>query len=171
MLLDRSEIISALFRETDRAQRMKTPLALIQIGIELPPSPFPDDSDRAIDEIVDRIARLLRSYDLIGNLCRGVFLVALPGCSGTDAVLLAERLSAEILCVQQRTSEQARLNASFGVVSSGGRSPLVVMRDAESALETARKNGQGSIEFSPEAADTDPSLFLYPDLSLESPNH
>lgn len=64
---------------------MKTPLALIQIGIEQ----ALDDSDRAVGELVERIARLQRSYDLIGLLDRASFLVALPRCDGTHAVLFA----------------------------------------------------------------------------------
>ena len=33
MLLSRDELVSALFSETDRAQRLKMPLALIAIGL------------------------------------------------------------------------------------------------------------------------------------------
>jgi|SRR6516165_7849067 diguanylate cyclase (GGDEF)-like protein len=168
MLLDRSELISALFRETDRAQRTKTPLALIQVGIEQAPSPFLNESDVAVDAIVERVTRLLRSYDLIGNLGGGVFLVVLPECDGPQAALLAERLKAEIFRAPMRDGEQVRPDACFGVVSSGGRSPLVVMRDAELALQRARKNGSGSIEFSTEATDEALSVFLRPGLSLDS---
>jgi two-component system, cell cycle response regulator len=96
MLLSRDELVSALFRETDRAQRMKTPLSVIEFGI--------DDSERsrnqlgtelfreAVREIVERITRLSRSYDFMGALSEDTFLVALPGCESSNAMMLAERL-------------------------------------------------------------------------------
>jgi len=162
MLLDRSEIINALFRETDRAQRMKTPLALIQIGID-------DCSDgySQPEEIVERIIQLLRSYDLIGAVGRAVFLAVLPGCDGTDAILLAERLKREVFCVPARTGARTGPDACFGVVSSGGRSPMVVMREAELALQRARTDGPGSVECS-EPAGADPSAYFCPGLPLET---
>jgi hypothetical protein len=42
--------------------------------------------------------------------------------------------------------EVIRLSACFGLASSHGRSPVVVLREAEQALERARIGGPESIE-------------------------
>jgi diguanylate cyclase (GGDEF)-like protein len=165
MLLNRSGFISALFCETDRAQRMKSTLALIQIGID----DCNDSLSQSADEIVKRIAQLLRSYDLIGELGGGMFLLALPGCDGSSAVTLAERLRTEVFRLPVRLgSREACVAACFGVVVSGGRSPLVVMHEAELAVQRAKKNGPGFVEFSTEAARSDPAAFLRPDSPPET---
>jgi hypothetical protein len=165
MLLDRGEIINALFRETDRAQRMKTPLALIQIAID----DCSDGCSQSASEIVERMTQLLRSYDLIGALDGGTFLVILPGCNGSGAVMLAERLKSEVSLFQMHPGERpAGLAAYFGIVSSGSRSPMVVIREAELALQRAKTDGPGSIQFSNEATQPGRAASPCSDLPLET---
>jgi len=43
--------------------------------------------------------------------------------------------------------ESIRLSACFGVASSMGRSPVVVLREAEQALQWAKEEGPETIEF------------------------
>ncbi len=147
---NRATLLSTLFRETDRAQRMKTSLSLILLGID----DFRSwnsrlDSDVCDDllcQIVGRVPRLLRSYDVLGRIDNDEFLIILPGCSTSDATMLAERLRVGIFAQPfQVQNEVIRLSASFGIASSEGRSPVVVLREAEQALQTAKAGGAGSI--------------------------
>ena len=148
----RSGALSLLFRETDRAQRMKTPLSLLLLGI--------DDvawwrerlgsttGDELLREVATRIERQLRSYDVLGRMGEDEFLAVLPGCSLADATLLAERLRVDVFARGFSVAHEAvQLTACFGIASSEGRSPVVVMREAELALENARETGPTAIHF------------------------
>ena len=160
MLLSREELVSALFCETDRAQRMKTPLSVIQIGIMEGAdrqSQSDEEFDHAAGEIVKRIAQLLRTYDSIGKLTRDTFLLILPGCDSSHAIALAQRLKDGISSSRAGGEGTGlRTGACLGVVSSGGRSPFIVMRDAASAFHNARMAGPGAIECSFTNQNADP---------------
>ena len=143
MLLSRDDLVSALFCETDRAQRLRMPLALIHIR-------FADLVSRqsalesARDEelvcmIVERFTRILRCYDSVGHVADGEFVLILPGCSLFDAKRLTERIRDGLFGSPFEVGgEEIRLNACFGIVSSGGRSPFVVLREAKKALQRAQ---------------------------------
>ncbi|MGB8261626.1 MAG: diguanylate cyclase [Terracidiphilus sp.] len=148
---NREAMLSILFRETDRVQRLKSTLCMILFDI--------DDfghwnarlGEAACDDLlrqaVGRTARLLRSYDLLGRVGKDEFLVGLPGCSSENAVLLAERLRLEVFTTPFRAAgEMVRLSACFGVAASLGRSPVVVLRETEQALAQARSMGPESIQ-------------------------
>lgn len=147
---NRTALLSMLFRETDRVQRMNSELSLILLDV--------DDfghwnvrlGSEACDELLvqtaDRTKRLLRSYDLLGRMGKDEFLIALPGCSGVNAVLLAERIRQDAFAVPFRVAGKSiRLSACFAVASSHGRSPVVVLREIEEALMLAKRDGPESI--------------------------
>lgn len=148
--MNRSALLSALFRETDRVQRMKMPLSLLLCAI--------DDFDHwdvrlgaeacepLLRAVVERTRPLLRSYDTFGRTGDHTFLAILPGCSVVNAHTLAERMRAAVFSEPVTWREKAvRLSASFGIASSEGRSPLVVLQEAERALATAQEAGAESI--------------------------
>jgi two-component system cell cycle response regulator len=150
-VFNREAMMSLLFRETDRVQRMKNSLAMILFDI--------DDfghwnsmlgtaiCDELLRQVVARTHRMLRSYDLFGRVGKDEFLLALPGCSSFNAVTLAERLRVEVFSVPFHVEGEAiRLSACFGIASSLGRSPVVVLREAEEALKTAQSAGPETIE-------------------------
>jgi diguanylate cyclase (GGDEF)-like protein len=150
-IYNRETILAMLFRETDRVQRMKSSLCMILFDI--------DDfghwnsrlgsaaCDELLCQVVARTARLLRSYDLLGRPGKDEFLVALPGCSAVSAVMLAERLRLDVFNSPFRViGEAIRLSACFGIASSHGRSPVVVLREAEQALLCAKTDGPESIQ-------------------------
>jgi two-component system, cell cycle response regulator len=168
-IYNREAMLAMLFRETDRVQRMNSSLCMVLFDVD----DFGHWNDRlgeqACDEllrqIVNRTARLLRSYDLLGRVGNDEFLVAMPGCSGVSAVMLAERLRLEVFTAPfQAAGKAIRLSACFGISSSNGRSPLVVLREAEQALEWAREQGPEIIrcfgKCPPLAAG--PVTFLFP---------
>src|SRR3954453_24059105 len=97
MLLSRNELIAALFRETDRSQRMMTGLALILFAIDDWEARRLTLGERALAEAEQEIAkgvlRLLRCYDSVGRYGDGEFAVVLPGCNSFNAIWKAERLN------------------------------------------------------------------------------
>ncbi len=165
---NREAMLAMLVRETDRAQRMNGSLSLVLFDID----DFGhwnsrlglDACDRLLREVAERSARLLRSYDLLGRPGKDEFLVALPGCQVASAERLAERLRLEVFSVPFRVGgERIRLSACFGIASSKGRSPVVVLREAERALARARQVGPESIEtYGDTKPDPAPVKFLSP---------
>ncbi len=144
----RAALLPLLFRETDRVQRMGVALAMIAFDVDGRRSGGAAGTRerQTMREVVPRLNRLLRSYDLVGEVKRDTFLIALPGCNEANAVRLAERARAEVFSAMgpgkfgRHGSETC-----FGVVESHGRSPLVVVREAEQLLERARAAGAGTI--------------------------
>ena len=164
---NRETILSMLFRETDRVQRMNSALTLLLLDID----DFGhwnsrlgnDACDDLLCQVSDRIARLLRSYDLLGRPGMDEFLLVLPGCSAVNAFMLAERMRVDVFNSPFRVGSDAiRLSACFGIAASQGRSPVVVLREAEQALQRARTAGPDSIQCfgdSPHSSDG-PVTFL-----------
>jgi two-component system cell cycle response regulator len=156
-----------LFRETDRVQRMNSSLTLLLLDID----DFGhwnarlgnDACDDLLCQVSERITRLLRSYDLLGRPGMDEFLLVLPGCSAVNAVMLAERMRVDIFSAPFRAgNDVVRLSACFGIAASQGRSPVVVLREAEQALQWARTAGPESIQCfgdSPHSSDG-PVTFL-----------
>jgi diguanylate cyclase (GGDEF)-like protein len=166
---NRETILSMLFRETDRVQRMKSSLCMILFDID----DFghwnsrlgSDACDELLCQVVGRANRLLRSYDLLGRVGKDEFLMALPGCSSVNATMLAERLRLDVFCTPFHVAgEVIRLSACFGIASSHGRSPIVVLREAEQALQVAKEAGPESIQCLDDYQDTpaSPVTFLSP---------
>ena len=168
-IYNRETMLSMLFRETDRVQRMKSPLCVILFDID----DFghwnlrlgSETCDELLCQVAARTTRLLRSYDLLGRAGNDEFLMALPGCTTVNAVLMAERIRMDVFSAPFRVNGDAiRLSACFGIANSLGRSPVVVLREAEQALLVAKAIGPESIQCAgdfPEPAAA-PIAFLSP---------
>ena len=145
-LWNREYLLGMLFQETDRVQRMQTPLGLMLVDIDhftqVNQEHGSKHSDQVLRQLVKRFRRYLRSYDLIGQYGEDKFLIALPGCGSDDAVALGERLRGKLF---RRPFDVGvhlvRLTGSFGIAQSKGRSPLVVLRETEHALSQAKVAG------------------------------
>lgn len=148
---DRQAILEMLFRETDRAQRMKTVLGVVLLGINdfssWNSALTPGARDNLVGQVAGRTARLLRIYDLLGRAGKDEFLAVMPGCTAINAIQLAERMRVEVFSEPFHVDGEAiRLSACFGIAASQGRSPVVVLREAETALGWARTAGPESIQ-------------------------
>ncbi len=163
-LWNREALISLIFQETDRVQRMKTPLSLMLLDLDnfsrINHDYGYEIGDRMLIEIGTRFRRQLRSYDLIGRCGEDEFLLALPGCTLEAGMQLADRIRETILARPFATDGEATtLTASIGVAVSRGRSPLVVLREAERALAEAKLSGKDCVRGdSPEAWTAQPAL-------------
>jgi diguanylate cyclase (GGDEF)-like protein len=154
-IFNRETMMHLLFRETDRVQRLRGALCLMVFDMDDFAHWNAEIGSAACDallrEVSLRTGRMLRSYDLLGRAGADEFLLALPGCSVVNASLLAERLRMEVFgepfLVQTEAGEMlsVRLTASFGIAVSRGRSPVVVVREAEQTLALARRAGPDSI--------------------------
>lgn len=148
---NRETLLAMLFRETDRAQRSQSSMCLVLFDID----DFGhwnsrlgvDACDELLCQVASRTAGLLRSYDVLGRPGMDAFLIALPACTAPNAMILAERLRIEVFSAPFRVAaETIRLSACFGIAVSHGRSPVVVLREAEKALEWAKAAGPESIQ-------------------------
>ena len=159
---NRGTMLTMLFRETDRVQRLHGSLCLVLFAIDdldyWSSELGRDGGDRPLQETAARTGRMLRSYDLLGRTGQVEFLMVLPGCSTVNAAMMAERLRIEVFgepfLVQNGAKEMisVRLTACCGVTSSRGRSPVVVLREVEETLAQSRRLGPDSIRCAGEAA-------------------
>ena len=148
---DRATLLSMLFRETDRAQRMNTTLCLLLIAVEVGKGTFPYPNaviqDELLRQAAAQLSRQLRSYDLLGRVDENTFLAVLPGCDETDAGSLAERIARHVFAKQFIVGcNSIHLTAFFGRAMSKGRSPIVVLREADQALRLERAGDVRTID-------------------------
>jgi diguanylate cyclase (GGDEF)-like protein len=166
---NREAMLAMLFRETDRVQRMKSSLCLVLFDID----DFghwnmrlgSEACDELLCQVVTRATRMLRSYDLLGRAGKDEFLVGMPGCNSGNAAAMAARLRQEVFGSPFHVEGQSvRLSACFGIASSMGRSPVVVLREAEQALHSAQMDGEESIQCfgEPSQPATAPVAFFSP---------
>ncbi|HEX3987644.1 MAG TPA: diguanylate cyclase [Acidobacteriaceae bacterium] len=149
-LWNRESLLSLIFQETDRVQRMRTPLSLMLLDLDdfsrVNHDYGYEAGDRVLVELASRFRRQLRSYDLIGRCGEDEFLLALPGCTLESARELAGRIREGILSRPFAAGHEATtLTASIGVAVSHGRSPLIVLREAERGLAEAKLGGKNRV--------------------------
>jgi diguanylate cyclase (GGDEF)-like protein len=149
-LLNREAMMRLLFQETDRVQRTRTPLTLMLIDLDK----FSEvniefgygTGDAVLREFTQRLRRYLRSYDVLGRCGEDEFLVGLPGCLADQAAAMAERLQSIILEKPYHIHRDViSVTASIGIATSRGRSPLIVLREAEKALGNAKLAGRNCV--------------------------
>lgn len=154
-LWNRESLLSLLFPETDRVQRMATPLAFLLFDIDSFARVNADygyeAGDKILQQLANRLRRYMRSYDLLGRFGEDEFLIALPGCNSHQARHLAARIRTIMLRKPfDAGHDLITLTASIGLAQSRGRSPLVVLREAERALATAKlENRNCEREYTP----------------------
>ncbi len=148
----REAMLDFLFKETDRVQRVRSPLSVVLLDID----GFGAENerhgqsagDKLLQSVAIRLRQQLRSYDLLGRYANDEFLLAFPGCLGADAQAKTERVR-EVVAKRPFTvnGNEIFLTACFGVAESLGRSPLIVLREAERALSLAKQAGRNTVRF------------------------
>lgn len=146
-LWDRESLLALLFPETDRVQRMGTPLTFMLLDLDyfgrVNDEYGAQTGDQILQELAARLRRYLRSYDLLGRSGDDEFLVALPGCNLEQALGLAARIRTELLHRPFAAGHDAiTLTASIGLAQSRGRSPLVALQEAKRAVAAAKLGGR-----------------------------
>jgi two-component system cell cycle response regulator len=181
-LLNRDSLLKALFQETDRVQRMKTPLAYVLLDLDsfstVNLTYGYEVGDKVLQELAGRIRRHLRSYDAAGRYGEDEFLIALPGCSSESILPMTDRMRRSVLDKPFEIGpERFHITASIGVAQSKGRSPLVVLREVERSLAQAKMEGRNctrgvgeDVELAALTIETNPLLLRMPQLDLKKLN-
>ncbi|HEX3436368.1 MAG TPA: diguanylate cyclase [Pseudacidobacterium sp.] len=162
-LLNRETVMRHLFQETDRVQRMRTPLCMMLLDLdqfsEINHRYGYNAGDAILKELAQRLKRYLRSYDVLGRCGEDDFLIGLPGCLAEDAVAMAERLKQAVLSKPYHIHRDViAVSVSIGIATSRGRAPLIVLREAERALTNAKLAGRNNIYFFGQEENTVSSL-------------
>lgn len=173
-LLSRESTLKELFCETDRVQRMKTPLACVLIDLDsfslVNLNYGYSVGDQLLKELSQRLRRYLRTYDVAGRYGEDEFLIGLPGCAVESHIPMAERMRKAVLDRPfDIGKDRISVSASMGIAQSMGRSPLVVMREIEQALARAKMEGRNCIREAGQAPEPDLSLSDSKPLMLRMP--
>jgi two-component system cell cycle response regulator len=153
-LMNRGEILAMLQRELERSRRERKPVSVILGDIDHFKSV--NDTlghlfgDEALREIGRRLRAQLRVYDGVGRYGGEEFLLVLPNCDLTNAMLRANELRKTIAATPVLCSGEERLiTMSMGVaVSVGdGKSEVeTVLNQADAGLYAAKESGRNRIE-------------------------
>ncbi|HVC91198.1 MAG TPA: diguanylate cyclase [Acidobacteriaceae bacterium] len=157
----REAVLDLIFKETDRVQRLQSPLSIILLDIDgfsgLNLKYSSNNADKLLKSLVNRLRRQLRSYDMVGRYADDKFLIALPGCAAPEAAAKAERIR---LAIASRPfvveGTEILMTACLSVASSLGRSPLIVLREAERTLTAAKQQGANNVRIANEITTAEP---------------
>ncbi len=146
----REAILDLMFKETDRVQRMQVPVSVVLLDVDdftnLNTKYSPNVADKFLKLLAGRLRRQLRSYDMLGRYAGDKFLIVLPGCTAVEAEAKAHRIR---LAVANRPfmveGNEVSMTACLSVAVSLGRSPLIVLREAERALSLAKQQGHNMV--------------------------
>ena len=153
-LMNRGEILGMLERELERARRERVPVGVILGDIDH----FKNVNDtlghlfgdEALREIGRRLQSQLRVYDGVGRYGGEEFLMVLPNCDLTNALLRANEVrevvaSTPVLC----SGVERSITMSMGVTVSnsiGKNEVEELLNRADAALYKAKDNGRNRIE-------------------------
>lgn len=149
----REAILDLIFKETDRVQRLKVPVSVVLLDVDdftiLNSKYSSNGGDMLLKLLANRLRRQLRSYDALGRYATDEFVIMLPGCTLSQAAAKAERIR---LAISIRPfmvdGNEISMTASLGAAASSGRSPLIVLREAERALSLAKQQGGNCVQVS-----------------------
>jgi two-component system, cell cycle response regulator len=162
-LMNRGEIVAMLQRELERARREHTPLGVILGDIDHFKSVNDTHGhlfgDEALREIGRRMRAQLRVYDGVGRYGGEEFLMILPNCDLSNALIRANELremvaNTPVIC----DGVERSITMSMGVAVSkiDGKNDLeALLNQADAGLYAAKDNGRNRVEhFIPVAKKT-----------------
>ena len=153
-LLNRQEIVEFLRRELVRAAREKKPVTIILADIDLFKMVNDQLGPLAGDEVVKEVGRRLRSrlraYDGVGRYGGEEFLLVLPGCDLTSALIRADQVRSFVSSKPIETSAKPRtVTVSMGVAVATGNTETdlqFLLNQADAGLFKAKRNGRNRVE-------------------------
>jgi diguanylate cyclase (GGDEF)-like protein len=153
-LPNRKEALDALRRELARSKREKSPVAIALVDIDHFKS-VNDElghlvGDGVLKEVAGRLRQNLRSYDTVGRYGGEEFLIVLPGCYLTSALLKAEQIRAHVCATTVKVNDAERcVTVSLGIAASGDRDDIEaeqLLHQADLGLYTAKRDGRNRVE-------------------------
>ena len=147
--LNRNSLRAELSEAIDSANREERHCAFLVASIDrlamINDSYGFDAADEVIVAVGERLARSLRSSDVIGRTAGNKFGVILKNCTGHEVAIVADRLRASVRgSVIDTRSGQVSATSTVGAVwlPTGASSSQEAMLRAEEALERARSRGR-----------------------------
>lgn len=158
-LMNRSEILAALERESARGGREDKPMTLILADIDHFKRVNDTLGHAAGDEVLKEVARRLktdlRPYDLVGRYGGEEFLLILPGCGLADGARRADTIRQLVGKDPIKTPfGETSATVSMGVTAAAATRDCPVaefLRQADVSLYAAKKNGRNRVEIFTEA--------------------
>jgi diguanylate cyclase (GGDEF)-like protein len=152
--MNRKEVLDALRRELARSKREKAPLAIALIDVDGFKAVNDEMGhlfgDEALKEVARRLLNGLRVYDSVGRYGGEEFLLVLPGCDLTAALVRGEQIRLAVDGKPIRTTEKERcVTISMGVAVSNGLGEVEaehLLNQADAGLYDAKKNGRNRVE-------------------------
>jgi two-component system chemotaxis response regulator CheY len=153
---NRAAIMDHLERELQRAARQDTCIGVMVADLDhfkrINDTYGHPAGDAVLQEAVRRMSLVLRPYDRIGRYGGEEFLITVPGCTGSDAITLAERIRSAISASPVGSqSGEIPMTVSLGVTIGGnqiGEDAATLIAAADEALYRAKKAGRNRVEFS-----------------------
>lgn len=153
-LLNRKAFGEASERACARAARQHRTVGMLYIDLdgfkEINDSFGHDKGDQVLIETSRRLTRCLGSGETLARLGGDEFAVLINAVGDTDAIALSEQILLELSQPIPGLPASARVGASIGIAlrSSEGIEISNLMREADEAMYTAKRNGRARWEMS-----------------------
>jgi diguanylate cyclase (GGDEF)-like protein len=149
---NRAAALDALRRELSRARRDAGPCSVMMVDLDhfkhVNDTHGHPAGDAVLREVVRRLGRALRPYDLLARYGGEEFIVVLPGCPAPGAAVVAERLRAVVASTPvDLGAAQLAVTCSVGLATmTEGATAEVLVKRADDALYAAKRAGRNRAE-------------------------
>jgi diguanylate cyclase (GGDEF)-like protein len=150
-LFNRRYFHERLDDELHRAQRQKTPVALMMIDIDDFKAVNDQFGHLAGDEVIrsvsDILRRSVRRFDLCSRFGGEEFAIVMPGSGPEHSAVVAERIRQRIeeFRLEEPTLSTLRVTVSIGLSVSYELSPRELIERADRALYAAKRAGKNRV--------------------------
>jgi diguanylate cyclase (GGDEF)-like protein len=131
-----------------RAERLHQQVALLCVDIDhfrvIVDGHGQDGAHFVLAETARRIVNAVRASDTVARTGTDKFVVVAEGVTRADVSTIAGRIrTAMNEPILLPDASLARIDVSLGIALAGGGEPAPLARDAETALQTAKRQGRG----------------------------